>query len=224
MIHPRDWLVQKITRTKLASFIEAQATDERTLDLGSSWSPYASYFPNRVTCDAAPGDGVDVVADAHDLPFKDGEFKVVLCSEVLEHLHTPECAIGEMHRVLAPGGTLILTTRFMFPIHEAPVDYFRYTEFGLRHLLREWEIVEFVSESANLETIAVLVHRMAMTMKFRGGVVTQAVFFLLAKLLRRCTFLVRREYRTLSRSGEHMEGNTFASGYYLVAKKNEVTF
>jgi SAM-dependent methyltransferase len=99
----RRWLTKKVTREKLDAFLRVHATDKHTLDLGSSWSPYAKYFPNRVTCDITPGEGVDVVADAHALPFEDGEFELIICSEVLEHLHTPEKAIAEMRRVSRDG-------------------------------------------------------------------------------------------------------------------------
>ncbi|MFQ5851581.1 MAG: class I SAM-dependent methyltransferase [Candidatus Binatia bacterium] len=50
-----------------------------------------------------------LVADACDLPFVQGSFDVVICSEVLEHLPDPELAVDEFDRVLKTGGTLILT-------------------------------------------------------------------------------------------------------------------
>lgn len=50
------------------------------------------------------------VADAQQLPFTDNCFDVVFSCECLEHLPNPQRALIEMHRVLRPGGTLILTT------------------------------------------------------------------------------------------------------------------
>jgi len=49
-------------------------------------------------------DSTFAVADAHRLPFSDGSFEVVICSEVLEHLWEPEAALAEMVRVLSPWG------------------------------------------------------------------------------------------------------------------------
>jgi len=215
------WISKKITRDKLDNFIQKHATDSKTLDLGSAWSPYAKYFPNRTSCDIEARTGVDVVADAHELPFKDGEFQTILCSEVLEHLHTPEKAISEMYRVLETDGTLILTTRFMFPAHDVPHDYFRYTEYGMRHLFRDWEIVEIIPETTNFETMAVLIHRMAFTMEFKGGKLTQAILYLLAKAVRRLGFLVKKEYGIRRSNGYNVITNTFASGYYIVCKKRK---
>ena len=217
----KHWLTKKITREHIEAFVRSHATEKKTLDLGSSWSPYSKYFPNRTSSDVEARDGVDVVADAHALPFKDGEFENILCSEVLEHLHTPEKAISEMYRVLAPGGTLILTTRFMFPMHDVPHDYFRFSETGMKHLFRNFEIIELVPETKNFETLAVLIHRMALTMEFRGGRVTQTLLFLLAKIVKHLGFLVKKEYGKKHFKGGGIEWNTFASGYFLFAiKKN----
>lgn len=216
----KNWLTKKITREHIDTFIKKYSTDKKTLDLGSAWSPYAKYFPNRTSSDIEARDGVDVVADAHELPFQDGEFENVLCSEVLEHLHTPEKAVAEMYRVLAPGGTLILTTRFMFPMHDVPHDYFRYTETGMKHLFRNFEIIELVSETKNFETLAVLVHRMALTMEFRGGRFTQILLFLSAKVLSRLGFLIKKEYGKKHFKGGGIEWNTFSSGYYIACRKS----
>ena len=43
------------------------------------------------------------------LPFRDGAFDRVYCSEVLEHVLDPESVIREMHRVLAPGGIAVIS-------------------------------------------------------------------------------------------------------------------
>lgn len=44
------------------------------------------------------------------LDYPDDRFSVVFCSEVIEHMTSPELLIAEMHRVLKPGGTLVLST------------------------------------------------------------------------------------------------------------------
>lgn len=49
------------------------------------------------------------VADVHHLPFASGAFRVVVAVGLVPWLHSPDLAIAELARVLAPGGHLILT-------------------------------------------------------------------------------------------------------------------
>jgi methionine biosynthesis protein MetW len=50
-----------------------------------------------------------LIEDAAVLPFSDGEFDLVICTEVLEHLFAPHEALREIRRVLEPGGVFIAT-------------------------------------------------------------------------------------------------------------------
>ena len=45
--------------------------------------------------------------DVEALPFADGSFGTVLCTEVIEHIPDPSAALAEYRRVLQPGGVLI---------------------------------------------------------------------------------------------------------------------
>ena len=117
-------IIRKITRKKMRVFLSKHRTDERVLDIGSGGSSYGEFFPNRLCVDIDEKRKPDIVADVHNLPFKDGEFGVVLCTEALEHFKEPQRAINEINRVLKKGGRLILTTRFVYPLHDVPYDYF----------------------------------------------------------------------------------------------------
>jgi SAM-dependent methyltransferase len=67
---------------------------------------------------AAQVDAVGKAADATRLPFEDGSFGLVISSECVEHTPDPARAVGEMLRVLVPGGHLVLTTpnRLWLPV------------------------------------------------------------------------------------------------------------
>jgi len=69
--------------------------------------------------------------DAPALGIRDGCVDCVLLLEVLEHLESPRSALREIHRVLRPGGRLLLSMPFLYPIHDAPHDFQRYTTYGL---------------------------------------------------------------------------------------------
>lgn len=87
----------------------------------------------------------DIFGDASHLPFADGGFDAALCLEVLEHVQDHLAALNQIGRVLKPGGTLLLSMPFLYPVHDAPHDYQRLTEFGLRRDLSRagFRIVRF---------------------------------------------------------------------------------
>ena len=72
-----------------------------------------SFLPERSVADDAATSFI--VGDAFRLPFADGQFQAVICSEVLEHLPTYEAAIDEMRRVLTPNGQLCVTVPHQWP-------------------------------------------------------------------------------------------------------------
>lgn len=77
----------------------------------------------------------DIFATASALPVADGCIDTALFLEVAEHVADPERAFAEIARVIRPGGLLLMSVPFLYPIHDAPHDYQRYTEHGLTHRL-----------------------------------------------------------------------------------------
>lgn len=55
------------------------------------------------------------VADGLQLPFADRSFDVIICSEVLEHIHRYQHVLDEIHRVLKPGGQLAISVPRAWP-------------------------------------------------------------------------------------------------------------
>jgi len=77
----------------------------------------------------------DIFADAQYLPIANEQVDVVLLYEVLEHIVDMQKVLSETNRVLRPGGKLFLSVPFIYPIHDAPNDYWRFTQFGLSDVL-----------------------------------------------------------------------------------------
>lgn len=71
-----------------------------------------------------------VFGDACRLPFADGVFDHVACLEVLEHVRDPDKVLSEVARVLRSGGRAHFTMPFLYPVHDAPHDYQRWTPYG----------------------------------------------------------------------------------------------
>ncbi|MHC9087012.1 class I SAM-dependent methyltransferase [Luteimonas sp. RIT-PG2_3] len=135
-LHPQ-WLLGSNAGT--ACWIRKQASG-RVLDIGCADRWVQEALPRDceyIALDYPPTGGAlyrahpDVFGDAGRLPFRDASIDTVLLLEVLEHLRHPAEALSEISRVLRPGGTLLLTLPFLYPVHDAPHDYQRYTAFGL---------------------------------------------------------------------------------------------
>lgn len=78
---------------------------------------------------------LDYLGDVQHMPVPDAHFDTVVNLQVLEHVPDPLAALREMHRVLVPGGKLIISVPHLGYLHNEPNDYYRYTGYGLRYLL-----------------------------------------------------------------------------------------
>lgn len=210
-------ITKKITREKLDAFLEAYATDKKVLDIGSGGSSYDRFFPNRLTVDIDPKRGPEIIADIQNLPFKDEEFEYILCTEVIEHVPDPKRAIAELHRVCKKGGTLILTTRFVYPIHDAPGDYWRFTKYGMEALFQDWTIKTLQNETETFSTLAALLQRIAYQTEMKYNKISKLFLFLIAWVVNKMNFLIKTEYTDIKRSSE-IE-NMMTTGYYIVVQK-----
>ena len=96
------------------------------------------------TLDLDPSAGATYTADlcvSNDNVPSD-RFDCLFCTEVLEHTLQPFDAVRELRRVLAPGGRLVVSVPFNLRIHGPLPDCWRFTEHGLRSLLRDFADVE----------------------------------------------------------------------------------
>jgi len=158
------WLIAfnkaAMTRQRLLKYLDEHRMSGLTLDVGGRrGGENADYYERGIVIDICRDFPVDVQADVHMMPFRDGTFDSILCTEVLEHVKRPWDAVDEMHRVLRDGGRMLLTCRFMFPLHDQPQDFFRFTKFGLRHLLRKWRISGIEEADTSFETLAIIKNR-----------------------------------------------------------------
>jgi SAM-dependent methyltransferase len=77
----------------------------------------------------------DVFGDARCLPFANASADAVILKDVLEHIRGPSQALAEISRVLRAGGSLVLWMPFMYPIHDAPHDFQRFTSHAMEAYL-----------------------------------------------------------------------------------------
>lgn len=135
-----DYIVMRNLIQDLAISIKEYANG-KVLDVGCGNKPYESLFNGIITnytgCDVIQSSlsKVDVICEATSLAFEDNQFDTVFSTQVIEHVSDPFKMVTELHRVLKPGGILILSAPFCWELHEEPYDFYRYSKYGLRFML-----------------------------------------------------------------------------------------
>lgn len=98
----------------------------------------------------------DVFGDALSLPFKDGSFDCAVALTVFEHLKNPFIAAKEANRILKKRGIFAITVPFTHRMHSDPYDFYRFTTYGLRHILESagFEVLEIKNGGGMWKAIA----------------------------------------------------------------------
>ncbi|WP_161596979.1 class I SAM-dependent methyltransferase [Rhizobium glycinendophyticum] len=166
------YIAKKISRRDIEKAIAEFATGiksgDRVLNVGAGGS-FAAILSAKlrdasveiVSSDIDESRRPDVVDDITQSVLPDGHFDHVLCMEVLEHVKDPFQAAHHLRRILKPGGRLLLSTPYLFPTHDAPYDHFRYTQFGLQELFKDFRIDTLGARTSIVETVLLLCLRLA---------------------------------------------------------------
>lgn len=190
----------RLSRRQLDAFVTEHATVERTLVVHSVDIDRERHFPDAFVV-SARDEHADLRTDAAygglaDVP--DASFDSAVCTGLLEHVAEPAEIIGHLHRILRPGGRLIVSASAVFPFHGAPHNYFHFTPNGFRHLFRDWAgFAVLRGSSAPYATLAILVHRINLQCDVVPPV--RLLNELLLRLLPRLDVFVLRQHDTMAR-------------------------
>ncbi len=130
---------------EMCSFASGIGDKERVLDVGCGIKPYRHLFKTReyVGIDIAGGGHADdakhtdVFYDGKTIPFEEQQFDALICTQVLEHTEDPEALLRECARVLKPHGQIFISMPFVYPEHEKPFDFRRFTRFEHKKLFEK---------------------------------------------------------------------------------------
>lgn len=127
-------------RKEISLFAETIPKGALVLDAGAGDQPYRSYF-SHASYESADFEKVDkgyasstYVCDLAQIPTEDNRFDYIIFNQVMEHLPEPQLVLNELFRVLKTGGKMYYTGPLFYEEHEIPYDFYRYTQFGLKHL------------------------------------------------------------------------------------------
>jgi SAM-dependent methyltransferase len=162
-----------------------------------------------VSFDIDESRGPDIIGDICSYKFNTRQFDVVVMSEVLEHLHSPQLGLKNIHGILKQDGTLILSTPFILPMHDRPHDYFRFTRYGLEFLLKDFRRVQIQERNSYFEAIDVLWVRLLQTKSRPARLVSYAIIPFVFYLKRPLTAFLGKLVRT----------DAMTTGYVVTAVK-----
>jgi ubiquinone/menaquinone biosynthesis C-methylase UbiE len=200
-----------VTDLVAARYDEAIRTYARgdLIDLGCGNVPLFLAYKDRVnsvTCVDWPAtrhkvDHLDHELDlTENLPFPDNTYSTIILSDVLEHIPSPGQLLSEMHRILAPGGVAIINTPFLYWVHEAPHDYYRYTEYALQRF----------SNDAGFRVIS---------LEPIGGLPEVLADFIAKKP--RVIPIIGHLFRNLGKSLSRKTSKRFPMGYFMIVEKQQ---
>ncbi len=149
-----NWLVLRKRRQIFRRWLEDVPAKELTvLDVGGRIQPYRPLLGDAeeryVAVDLRVTPLVNVVANAAELPFAAEQFDLVFCTQMLEYAPDPGVVITEMHRVLKPGGTLLLSVPSL-ALRDSEIDRWRFWPAGIRQLLASFAQVEMLPEGGSV--------------------------------------------------------------------------
>ncbi len=112
---------------------------------------------NVLNLNIGPFPNVDVVADAHNLPFRSDSLDSIMMAAVLEHVQNPQKVVEEAFRVLKKGGFIYAETPFLQHFHGYPDHYQNFTLIGHNFLFRKFTKIETGPTTGPFSTILILI-------------------------------------------------------------------
>ena len=144
-LSPSSWLIANIVAKMYEKNLPIY-TKGLLLDLGCGNVPlygaYRDYVSDSICVDwdntMHKNPHLDISQDiSQELPFENATFDTIILSDVLEHVYNPSHLFDEMKRILKENGIIIMNVPYCYQIHEQPFDYYRYTEYFYRSIIRE---------------------------------------------------------------------------------------
>jgi len=188
------------------------------IDIGSGNMPYRGAIEPHITrydsLDLYPRPGgVSIVGDVQKMDMvNDNSYDSAICLEVLEHVPQPNEAIREIHRILRPGGVLILSAPHLSRIHDSPHDYYRFTRFGLQYLLTSagFDIMQVVTRGGLFTFLSHQLSTTLLGLVWKIPIIKQLVWGINSVLFTRLSFYIDSKCKL---------SDLFPQGYTVLAIK-----
>lgn len=152
-----------LIKNKIRGFLRTSFNNknDKILDLGCGEKPYYhDAIEGEIIClDIIKTSKTHLISDADKLPFKQNSFDKVVSVNSFYYFRNPFNVVESIHNILKKNGKFVLVLPFFYPIHDAPTDKYRFTEYGLRTLLEEKFRIEKIEAIGGIFTLpSVLLH------------------------------------------------------------------
>ena len=149
-----SWLVLRRRREIFRKWLALPGARELdVLDVGGRIQPYRPLLEGRlrsyVAVDVRRTPLVNLVARGEQIPVRSGQFDLVICTQVLEYIPDPSAVVAELHRVLKPGGWLLLSVPAS-GLQDAGEECWRFLPAALVQLLSGFSQSEIVPEGGSI--------------------------------------------------------------------------
>lgn len=195
------------------------------VDLGCGTAPYKSFFLQYATnyigidwSESLHEFKGDVISNLNKEINLENDFAdTVVSFSVMEHLSNPQIFLNESYRILKEDGTIILGVPWMWWIHEAPHDYYRYTPYELKYMLNEsgFKDIEIVPTSGFFTMIFIKINYFSV--RFLKG--SKFKIFLLRLLFRPFWYVSQKIAPYLDKLDKDWEKES--QSYFVIAKKTK---
>jgi SAM-dependent methyltransferase len=144
-------LWDEVKNTRILQWVQAEGATAFGVDISEPTV--------RLAAAAFPDAGLRAsVADVRSLPFREGSFDAVYSMGTIEHFRDPETALGEIHRVLRPGGRAVVGVPnrwdpFLRPLVSATLQAVRLYGYGYERSFSRAALRRML-ESAGFEVVA----------------------------------------------------------------------
>lgn len=216
-----NWLVYDIIDKHLSRC--AKHIKGSVFDLGAGTAPYKTYFLSLANdyvavdwSDSCHDTAADIVADLNKpLSIRDNVADTVISLSVIEHLHAPQVMLAEAHRILKPGGAMIMQVPWQWWVHEPPYDFFRYTPYGLKYLLEQAQFrdIEIEAQAGFFTTLILKLNYFSLRF-IRGPVVVRRLLRIIFGVF---WYIGQKAAPLLDKLDKKWDLET--TGYFVTAKK-----
>lgn len=215
-----NWLIYDIGDAWLTRFSDRY--NGHLYDLGCGEMPYKNWLLNYADSYTGVDWGnsiheikADILANLNEpLPIKSEVADTVMSLSVMEHLREPQVFLNEAYRILKPSGSMVLQVPFMWWVHEAPYDFYRYTRFGLQYMFEKAGFTDInIYPQTGFWVMWTLKFNYQSTRLVRGPWPIRKV----AALLMRCIWAIDQRIAPWLDRHWKCEGET--AGYFVVARK-----